>query len=390
MSLRRALSLAALCVAAWLSCGFEAEGQTGVKKAGFGKTADGQDVDIYTLTNRRGAEARIITYGGAVVSLKVPDRRGHFDDVVLGFDTIEEYQKQSFFIGALIGRYGNRIARGRFRLDGVEYQLATNNPPNHLHGGVRGFDKVVWKAQPVDPQDKRRGGAALELTYLSHDGEEGYPGNLSVRVVYTLTDRNELLIDYSATTDKDTVVNLTQHNYYNLAGAGSGDILGHRLWINADRFTPTDATAIPTGELRSVKGTPFDFRKATAIGALINQDDEQIKFGNGYDHNFVLKKGGFWPPYLVSHIFTLAARVYEPTSGRVMEVWTSEPGVQFYTGNYLDGTPGKGGRAYARRSAFCLETQHYPDSPNHPAFPSTVLRKGATYSSATVYKFSAR
>jgi aldose 1-epimerase len=382
MSLRRALSLAALCVAAWLWCASGAEGQTGVKKAGFGKTADGQDVDIYTLTNRRGAEARIITYGGAVVSLKVPDRRGHLDDVVLGFDTIEEYQKQSFFIGALIGRYGNRIARGRFRLDGVEYQLATNNPPNHLHGGVRGFDKVVWKARPVDPQDKRRGGAALELTYLSHDGEEGYPGNLSVRVVYTLTDRNELLIDYSATTDKDTVVNLTQHNYYNLAGAGSGDILKHQLTINASRFTPTDSTAIPTGELRDVRGTPFDFTRPMEVGARISADDEQIKFGNGYDHNFVLDgRAGR---------LRKAAELYEPSTGRVMEVWTSEPGLQFYTGNYLDGTRGKGGKPYARRSALCLETQHYPDSPNHPAFPSTVLRKGAEYRSATVYKFSAR
>jgi aldose 1-epimerase len=378
MSLRRALSLAALCVAASLLCGFEAEGQTGVKRAGFGKTADGQDVDIYTLTNRRGAQVSVITYGGAVVSLKVPDRRGHFDDVVLGFDTIEEYQKQSFFIGALIGRYGNRIARGRFRLDGVEYQLATNNPPNHLHGGVRGFDKVVWKARPL----AARGGPALELTYLSHDGEEGYPGNLSVRVVYTLTDHDELRIDYSATTDKDTVVNLTQHNYYNLAGAGGGDILKHQLTINASRFTPTDSTAIPTGELRSVRGTPFDFTRPTEVGARINADDEQIKFGNGYDHNFVLDgRAGR---------LRKAAELYEPSTGRVMEVWTTEPGVQFYTGNYLDGTRGKAGRAYTRRSALCLETQHYPDSPNHPSFPSTVLRKGDRYSSITVYRFSAR
>ena len=378
MNLRRSLLPVALCAAAVLLCGTGARGQAGVRKAGFGRTADGQDVDIYTLTNRGGAEARVITYGGAVVSLKVPDRRGHLDDVVLGFDRLEDYQRQTFYIGALIGRYGNRIARGRFTLGGVEYKLATNNPPNHLHGGVRGFDKVVWKARPL----AARGGAALELTYLSRDGEEGYPGNLSVRVVYTLTARNELRIDYSATTDKATVVNLTQHNYYNLAGAGSGDILNHRLTINASRFTPTDAGAIPTGELRSVKGTPFDFTRPTAIGARINADDEQLKFGNGYDHNFVLdgRMG----------VLRRVAEVYEPTTGRVMEVWTTEPGMQFYTGNYLDGTPGKGGRAYTRRSAFCLETQHYPDSPNKPAFPSTVLRRGRRYSTTTVYKCSAR
>jgi aldose 1-epimerase len=378
MNLRRSLLPAALCAAAVLLCGTGARGQAGVKKAGFGRTADGQDVDIYTLTNRRGAEAGIITYGGAVVSLKVRDRRGRLDDVVLGFDTIEEYQKQTSYIGALIGRYGNRIAKGRFKLDGVEYQLAANNPPNHLHGGVRGFDKIVWKARPLPI----RGGAALELTYLSHDGEEGYPGNLSVRVVYTLTDRNELRIDYSATTDKATVVNLTQHNYYNLAGAGSGDILNHRLTINASRFTPTDATAITTGELRSVRGTPFDFTRPTAVGARINQDDEQIKFGNGYDHNFVINGR--------MGVLRKAAEVYEPTTGRVMEVWTTEPGVQLYTGNYLDGTPGKGGKPYPRRSALCLETQHYPDSPNKPNFPSTVLRKGSRYRTTTVYKFSAR
>ena len=378
MNLKRALSFAALCAVAVIVCGFDAEGKAGVKRVGFGRTAAGQDVDIYTLTNRRGAQARVITYGGAIVSLKVPDRRGHFDDVVLGFDDIAAYQHQNFYIGALIVRYGNRIARGRFTLDGVEYHLATNNGENHLHGGVRGFDKVVWNARPL----ASRNGAALELTYLSRDGEEGYPGSLSVRVVYTLTDTNELRIDYTATTDKATVINLTQHNYYNLAGAGSGDILNHRLTINASRFTPTDAGAIPTGELRSVKGTPFDFARPTAIGARINADDEQLKFGNGYDHNFVLdgRMG----------VLRRVAEVYEPTTGRVMEVWTTEPGMQFYTGNYLDGTPGKGGKPYPRRSAFCLETQHYPDSPNKPAFPSTVLRRGRRYSTTTVYKFSAR
>jgi aldose 1-epimerase len=378
MSLRRVLSLLSLCVVAVLLCGFEARGQAGVKKAGFGRTAGGQDVDSYTLTNRKGAEARIITYGGAVVSLEVPDRRGHFDDVVLGFDRIEDYERQTFYIGALIGRYGNRIAKGRFTLDGVEYKLPINSGEHHLHGGPRGFDKVVWTAHPLTV----RNGAALERTYLSKDGEEGYPGDLSVRVVYTLTDANELRIDYSAQTDKDTIVNLTQHNYYNLAGAGSGDILNHQLTINAARFTPTDAGSIPTGELRSVKGTPFDFTRPTAMGARINQADEQLKFGNGYDHNFVL----------AGRAGTLrrAATVYEPTTGRGMEVWTTEPGMQFYTGNYLDVAAGKDGKPYPRRSAFCLETQHYPDSPNHPNFPSTVLRKGARYTTTTIYKFSAR
>ena len=379
MNLQRALPLVALCAAALLLCGSDAEGKAGVKKAGFGRTADGQAVDIYTLTNRRGAEARVITYGGAVVSLKVPDRRGRLGDVVLGFDRIEDYQRQTSYIGALIGRYGNRIARGRFTLNGVEYHLATNNGENHLHGGVRGFDKVVWKARPL----ASRAGAALELTYLSRDGEEGYPGNLSVRVVYTLTDRNELRIDYSATTDKDTVVNLTQHNYYNLAGAGVGDILGHLLTINAARFTPTDAGAIPTGELRSVRGTPFDFTRPTAIGARIEQDEEQLKLGKGYDHNFVINGR---PGTL-----RLAARVSEPTTGRVMEAWTTEPGMQLYTGNYLDGSDtGKGGKPYRYRYGFCLETQHYPDSPNRPEFPTTTLRKGARFRSTTVYKFSAR
>jgi len=349
------------------------------KRESFGKTGDGQAVDIYTLKNRRGAEARITTYGGAVVSLTMPDRAGKFDDVLLGFDDLEGYQKTTTYIGSLVGRYANRIAKGRFTLNGKEYTLATNNGENHLHGGVRGFDKVVWKARPLPA----RGGQALELTYLSKDGEEGYPGNLTVRVVYTLTDANELKIDYYATTDKDTVVNLTNHNYYNLAGQGNGDILGHLLTINASRFTPTDAGAIPTGELRAVRGTPFDFTRPTSIGARIEQDEEQLKLGKGYDHNFVVNgRAG---------VLRLAARVTEPTTGRVMETWTTEPGVQLYTGNYLDGSDvGKGGKPYRHRSGFCLETQHYPDSPNRPEFPSTVLRKGARFRSTTVYKFSAR
>jgi aldose 1-epimerase len=348
-------------------------------QADFGQTPAGQRVSIYTLTNRRGAEARIITYGGAVVSLKVPDRHGQLGDVVLGFDSLEGYLKQPFYIGALIGRYGNRIAKGRFTLDGAQYQLATNNGPNHLHGGVRGFDKVVWQARPLTTKS----GPALELTYQSHDGEEGYPGNLSVKVVYTLTNNNELRIDYDATTDKATIVNLTQHSYFNLAGEGSGDILHQRLQINAARFTPTDDTSIPTGELRAVRGTPFDFTRPFEIGARINDQDEQLRFGNGYDHNFVLD----------GRMGTLrrAAEVYEPTSGRVLEVWTTEPGLQFYSGNFLTGEPaGKNGHTYPRRTAFCLETQHYPDSPNKPNFPSTVLRPGQRFHSTTIYRFSTR
>ena len=351
--------------------------QPRISKAPFGKTKDGKSVEIYTLTNSRGSEATIITYGGAVVSLKVPDKQGKLGDVVLGFDSIADYEKHTAFFGALIGRYGNRIARGKFTLDKREYSLATNNGENHLHGGIRGFDKVVWTAKTSTDSK----GANLELTYLSADGEEGYPGNLSVKVVYSLTEDNQLKIVYSATTDKATVINLTHHSYFNLAGAG--DILDHRLTLNAARFTPTDKGSIPTGELASVAGTPFDFRKETAIGARIAQENEQLNFGRGYDHNFVLtKKGGG---------VGLAARVYEPTSGRVMEVLTTEPGIQFYSGNFLDGSvPGKGGKAYPYRSGFCLETQHFPDSPNRPKFPSTVLRPGQTYRQTTIYSFSVR
>jgi aldose 1-epimerase len=349
-----------------------------VKKESFGRMADGQSVDIYTLTNSQGAEARITNYGGIVVSLKMPDRSGALDDVVLGFNTLDGYLKApTVYFGALIGRYGNRIAKGRFTLNGKEYKLATNNNENHLHGGIRGFDKVLWVAKPLSAS----AGAALELTYLSKDGEEGYPGNLSVRVVYTLTDANELKIDYMATTDRDTVVNLTHHSYFNLAGEGNGDILQHEVQIEADQFTPVDAGLIPTGELKKVAGTPFDFTQPTAIGARINADDEQLKLGNGYDHNWVVRgKTG-----QLRH----AARVTEAKSGRVMEVWTTEPGIQFYSGNFLDGTlTGKRGKIYQQRFGLCLETQHFPDSPNKPNFPSTVLRKGGRYETHTVYKFS--
>jgi aldose 1-epimerase len=354
-----------------------AHAQATITKTSFGKTSAGENVDLYTLRNVNGVEAKITNYGGIVVSLKVPDRNGKFDDVVLGFKDFEGYLKNDPYFGALIGRYGNRIAKGRFTLNGVEYKLAVNNGENHLHGGIKGFDKVVWTGS----ESKTKAGPAVVLTYLSKDGEEGYPGNLQVRVVYTLTNNNELKIDYSATTDKDTVINLTHHSYFNLAGEGNGDILNHLLTINANRFVPTDAGSIPTGELRSVAGTPFDFLKPTAIGARINQDDEQLKLGNGYDHTFVINGR---PGTL-----RLAATASEPASGRVMQVWTTEPGVQFYTGNFLNGTQtGKSGKVYQRRFGFCLETQHFPDSPNHPSFPTTTLKKGATYKSTTIYKFS--
>ena len=350
-----------------------------VTKESFGKTADGQQVDLYTLHNTRGAEAKITNYGAIVTSLKVADRNGKFDDVVLGFNDFDSYLKNDPYFGAIVGRYGNRIAKGRFTLNGVEYKLATNNGENHLHGGTKGFDKVVWTAHEM----KSPAGPAVVLTYLSKDGEEGYPGNLNVRVVYTLTNNNELKIDYTATTDKDTVANLTHHSYFNLAGEGNGDILNHLVTINATRFVPTDAGSIPTGKLMSVAGTPFDFLKPMAIGARINQDDEQLKFGSGYDHTWVINgRPG---------VLRQAASAYEATSGRVMQVWTTEPGVQFYTGNFLDGTKtGKSGKVYQRRFGFCFETQHYPDSPNHPAFPTTTIRKGQTFKSTTIYRFSSR
>jgi len=358
-----------------------AAAKPGIRKEPFGKTADGKAVDLYTLTNANGVEAKITNYGGAVVSMKVPDRNRKFDDVVLGYDTLDGYLNDKFYMGVLVGRYANRIAGGRFKLGGKEYTLAQNNDVNHLHGGIVGFSKVVWRAAPF----RVRGGQGLRLTYLSKDGEEGYPGNMTVIASYILTNKNELKIDYSATSDKATVINLTNHAYFNLAGAGSGDILGHELLINADRFTPTDSGSIPTGELRSVKGTPMDFTQPNAIGARIEQPDEQLGFGHGYDQNWVLNKGGGGaaPP--------LAARVIEPKTGRVMEVYTTEPGLQFYSGNFLeDATTGKGGKVYNRRNGFCLEAQHFPDSPNKPNFPSVVLAPGRKYTQTTIYKFSAR
>jgi aldose 1-epimerase len=348
-----------------------------IKKQAFGITERGEPVELYTLTNRNGMEARIMTYGGIVVSLKVPDRHGNLGDVVLGYDTLDGYLKKSEYFGAIIGRYGNRIGKGSFSLNGKQYTLPKNNGENTLHGGIRGFDKVVWKAKEVRGTQS----VGLKLSYLSKDGEEGFPGNLSVTVVYTLTNANELKIVYSAVTDKTTVVNLTQHSYFNLAG--EGDILKHQLMINATRFTPVDSGLIPTGELRPVKGTPLDFTKPEAIGARIGEADEQLKVGKGYDHNWVLNH--------TTGTFALAARVFEQRSGRVMEVSTTEPGLQFYSGNFLDGSvTGKGGQVYKHRYGFCLETQHFPDSPNKPRFPSTLLKPSQNYKTTTIYKFSAK
>ncbi len=350
------------------------QGKATVRKDAFGKTATGEAVEIYTLTNSNGLEARIMTYGAILVSMKVPDRAGKLDDVTLGFDSLDPYLQRHPFFGAIVGRYANRIAKGRFTLNNKQYTLAVNNGENSLHGGIKGFDKSVWRAKPLN----NSAGVGVELSHLSKDGDEGYPGNLSVTVRYTLTNKDELKIEYSSTTDADTVINLTNHAYFNLAGQGNGDILNHQMMINADRFTPTDAGAIPTGELRPVQGTPFDFRTPMKIGARINQNEEQLKLGKGYDHNFVLNDRN-------------AAQVYEETSGRVLSVWTTEPGVQLYTGNYLDGSlKGKGGKTYGPRSGFCLETQHFPDSPNKPNFPSAVLKKGEKRESTTIFRFSTK
>lgn len=354
----------------------QAEANPKMQKQSFGKTEDGQQTYLFTLTNKNGMEAAITNYGGTVVTLKVPDGNGKLDDVVLGYDKLEDYEAGKAYFGAIVGRYANRIAHAKFTLDGTTYTLPKNDGDNHLHGV---FNKRVWNAKDVSSS----AGQALELTYLSKDGEDGFPGNLSVKVVYTLTDQNELKIEYSATTDKDTVLNLTNHCYFNLAGQGNGEILRTQLMIRADRFTPVDATLIPTGELRSVKGTPFDFLTSTVIGARIDQDDQQLKLGHGYDHNWVLNNA-------TAGSLSAAAQAYEPHSGRILEVSTTEPGLQLYTGNFLDGIRGKGGKVYNRRYAFCLETQHFPDSPNHPQFPSTVLKPGQHFESTTVYKFSSK
>ena len=350
-----------------------ADVQSQVTKHSFGKAPDGTAVVIYTIKN--GAmEAKITNYGGIVTSLKVPDRHGKMADVVLGYDALDGYIAKSPFFGALIGRYGNRIGGAKFVLDGKTYSTPKNDGANTLHGGDKGFDKAVWKAKEIPH--------GVELTLISRDGDEGFPGTLTTVVRYTLVGK-DLKIEYSATTDKDTVVNLTNHSYFNLKGQGEGDILKHELKLNAGRYTPVDGNLIPTGELAPVAGTPFDFGKLTAIGARIDSDNDQIKKGKGYDHNWVLDSGG--------GKLAEAAEVYEPTTGRVMQVWTDQPGVQFYTGNFLDGTiTGKGGKVYQHRAALCLETQHFPDSPNHPKFPSTELKPGQKYHTVTIYRFSAR
>jgi len=349
-----------------------------VKKQAYGKLPDGREVELYTLTNPGGMQAGIITYGGTVVSLTAPDRGGKYADVVLGLDDPTAYTKATAFFGAIIGRYGNRIGHAQFTLDGNTYKLPANDNGNTLHGGTDGFDKRIFTATPGASAE----GQTLELTYVSKDGEMGFPGNLTTKVVYTLTAKNELKIDYTATTDKTTVANLTNHSYFNLAGQGEGDILGHEVTIYADRFTPVDDKLIPTGELKPVAGTPFDFTKSTAVGARIKAADQQLKYGKGYDHNWVLTRTG--------EGLSKAAEVFEPKTGRVMEVLTTEPALQFYTGNFLDGTLKGKGKTYLHRGGFCMETQHYPDSPNHPAFPSTELKPGATYRTTTVYRFSAR
>ncbi len=348
-----------------------------IKKQSYGKTREGFPVDLYTLSNGKGMEVEITNYGGIVVSIRVPDRKGRIEDVSLGFDSLDGYLGVHPYFGALIGRIGNRISKSMFTLEGKTYKLAKNDGENHLHGGIKGFDKVVWNARPIKGMKE----VSLELKYLSKDGEEGYPGNLSVEVVYSLDESNALKIAYRATTDKTTILNLTNHAYFNLAGEKGTTILDHILMLNADRFTVSGKGLIPTGEIRSVQGTPLDFTSPMRIGARIDQKDEQIITGLGYDHNFIING---WDGSL-----QLAARVTETTSGRVMEVLTTEPGIQLYTGNFLDGTvKGKGGKVYHKRYGFCLETQHFPDSIHHPEFPSTVLNPGETYHQTTVYRFS--
>jgi aldose 1-epimerase len=339
----------------------------------FGRTSEGVTVSLYTLRSSDGLEARITNYGGIIVSLKTPDRNGRLEDVLLGFDDLEGYLTRSPYFAAIIGRCCNRIANATFVLEGVTYPLAANNGPNSLHGGRKGFDKMVWKTSTSGSSAS----PALEMTHLSKDGEEGYPGNLQVRAVYSMTADNGLRLDLTATTDKTTIVNLTQHPYFNLAG--QGDVLGHIVQIDADHFTPANATLIPTGELRPVAGTPFDFRKPIAIGARIEQDEEQLQLGHGYDHNYVLNHP--------AGRLDLVARVHEPVTGRNLEVLTTAPGLQFYTGNHLNALKGKGGKIYNKRSGFCLEAQHFPDSPNHPEFPTVVLKPGQVYRSTIIFRF---
>lgn len=352
--------------------------KSSVTKSDFGTTPSGKPVELYTLRNSKGAEACIMTYGGIVQKLVMPDKNGKMEDIVLGFDSLDGYTGTNDpYFGALIGRYGNRIGGAQFTLEGKTYTLAKNNNGNTLHGGIKGFDKVIWTAKP----SVGIAGPQLTLAYVSLDGEEGFPGNLEVYAIYTLTENNELKLEFTAHTDKPTVVNLTHHSYFNLAGQGNGDILNHVVYINSDKTTPVDSGLIPTGAFADVTGTPFDFRKPTTIGARINDPDPVLQYGPGYDHNWIINKP--------LGQFGLQARVVEPTSGRVMEVWSDQPGLQFYAGNFLDGSiTGKDGKVYQKHYAFCMEPQHYPDSPNKPAFPSTELKPGETYHNTIVYKFS--
>lgn len=364
-----AMLAAALCMGADLAAE-EGKAMKKISREALGATPEGVEVDAYTLVNKHGMKARIMTYGGIVLSLEVPDRDGQLEDVTLGFDSLDGYVAEHPYFGTIVGRYANRIKGGRFVLDGVEYVLAQNNGPNHLHGGIKGFDKAVWAAEPTTHD----GAPALRLRHVSPDGDEGYPGTLTTTVTYVLTDDNALEIHYEAETDRPTIVNLTQHAYFNLAGRRSETILDHEMQILASRYTPVDETLIPTGELRAVKDTPMDFTTPHRIGARIDQVE------GGYDHNYVLDSGG--------GALALAARVHDPASGRVMEVHTTEPGLQFYTGNFLDGSiKGKGGRVYPKHAGFCLEAQVFPDSPNNPSFPSPVLRPGSKYTQTTVYRF---
>jgi aldose 1-epimerase len=377
--------MAAAAAAGLSMCGgktAEVKAVAQIEKAPFG-TIDGKQVDLYTLTNSKGVEMKVTNYGGTVTSLKVPDRNGQMADIVLGFNDVSGYTSPAFlkanpYFGAIIGRYGNRIGGAKFKLDGKECVLAKNNGPNNLHGGAKGFDKVVWEAKEI----KGETSVGIAFTYVSKDGEEGFPGTLTTTVTYTLTNDNELKIDYSATTDKTTICNLTHHSYFNLAGEGNGTILDQEIMINASKYTPVDATLITTGKIEDVAGTPFDFRTPTAIGAHVNDSNQQLTYGKGFDHNWVLDRPEG------SKDLLLAATAYDPKSGRAFDVLTTEPGIQFYGGNFLDGTlTGKSGKPYPYRSGFCLETQHYPDSPNKPKFPTTTLKPGETYQTTTVYKF---
>lgn len=350
-----------------------------ITKESFGKLKDGKEISIYTLVNAKGFKARITNYGAKIVSIEVPDRNGKLADVTMGYKNAEGYEAGDHYFGSIVGRYANRIAKGKFTLDGTDYKLAINNAPNSLHGGPTGFHSQVWTAEVIQKDNY----PSLKLTYHSPDIQEGYPGNMDVTVIYTWSADNALKIEYEATADKNTVCNLTNHVYFNLKGEGNGDILDHVVMINADAFTPVDSTLIPTGELKPVKGTPFDFLTPTAVGKRINEKDTQLILGKGYDHNFVLNTK--------NSLSVLAASDYEPASGRLLEVYTTEPGIQFYSGNFLDGTQtGKSGKPYNHRNGMCFEAQVFPDSPNHPAFPSCVLKKGDKYTQTTIYKFSTK